>query len=204
MALDWTKLWPLVLTSSVVAAFLTYGLGLLKDWLNRARDADFAALYVALTLENYASRCASVVGDIGTFWSSSGNAGTGHGNVAELENFGADIEWKALGVKLTSKVLSFRVRVNHTREMLSDLSEHINEEIIEEARDHSVKLGLEAIAIAEHLRKSRRLENAQPVSDWSTKKWLQEKADQIAEVKAKIAASDEAASTELGEVEPPR
>ena len=53
MLLDWTKLWPLVLTSSVIAAFLTYGLGLLKDWFNRSRDADFAALYVALTLEDY-------------------------------------------------------------------------------------------------------------------------------------------------------
>lgn len=194
MMLDWMKLWPLVLTSSVVAALLTHGLGLFKDWLNRNRDADFAALYVALTLEDYASRCASVVGDIGTFWSSSGNAGTTHGNVPELENFKGEIEWKALGVKLTSKALSFRVSVGHTREMLTDLSQHVNEEIIEEARDQAVKLGLEAIAIAEAFRKTRRLGAALQVSDWSTQKWLQEKADQIAAVKAKIAASDGAAS----------
>lgn len=198
MVLDWTKLWPLVLTSSVVAAFLTHGLGLFKDWLNRGRDADFAALYVALTLENYASRCASIVGDIGTFWSSKGQAGTGHGNVPELETFGAEIEWKALGVKLTSKALSFRVRVGHTREMLSDLSEHVNEEIIEEARDYAVRLGLEAIATAEHFRKVRRLGNAQPVSDWSTKAWFQEQADRIAAVNAKVAASE---GSELAEVE---
>lgn len=193
MVLDWTKLWPLVLTSSVIAAFLTYGLGLFKDWLNRNRDADFAALYVALTLEDYASRCASVAGDIGTFWSSSGNAGTAHGNVAEIENFGNEIEWKALGVKLTSKAMSFRVRVGHTREMLSDLSQHINDEIIEEARDCSVKLGLEAIAIAEQFRKVRKLGNAPQVSDWSTKQWLQEKADQIADRKAKEYALGEVA-----------
>lgn len=188
--LDWTKLWPLVLTSSVVAAFLTHGLGLFKDWLNRNRDADFAALYIALTLEDYASRCASVVGDIGTFWSSSGNAGTTHGNVPELENFKGEIEWKALGVKLTSTALSFRVRVGHTREMLSDLSQHINEEIVEEARDQAVRLGLEAIVIAEAFRKTRRLGAALPVSDWSTKTWLHEEAIKIAERKAKDAAVD--------------
>jgi len=188
MTVDWTTLWPLILTSSVVAAFLTYGLGLVKDYLTQKRDADFAALYVALTLENYASRCASVLGDIGDFLSSSGNAGAAHGNVPQLESFEGEIEWKALGIKLTSKALSFRVRVNHTREMLSDLSQHINEEIIEEARDHSVNLGLEAIAIAESFRKTRRLGDALPVSDWSTKKWLQEKADLIAERKAKEAA----------------
>jgi hypothetical protein len=188
IVLEWTKLWPLVLTSSVVAAFLTHGLGLFKDWLNRNRDADFAALYVALTLEDYASRCASVVGDIGTFWSSSGNAGTGHGTVPELENFKGEIEWKALGVKLTSKALSFRVRVGHAREMLFDLSQHVNEEIIEEARDQAVKLGVEAIAIAESFRKTRRLGAALPISDWSTKKWLQEQAEKIAERKAKDAA----------------
>lgn len=185
MVFDWTKLWPLILTSSVIAAFLTYGLGLFKDWLNRNRDADFAALFVALSLEEYASRCASVVGDIGTFWSSSGNAGASHVNVPELESFKSDIEWKALGIKLTSKALSFRVRVAHTREMLSNLSEHINEEIVEEARDHSVKLGLEAIAIAETFRKTRKLGAPLPVSDWSTKKWLQGKADEIAAVRAK-------------------
>lgn len=189
--LDWTKLWPLILTSSVIAAFLTYCLGLLKDRLNRNRDADFAALFVALSLEEYASRCASVVGDIGTFWSSSGNAGTSHGNVPELGSFKSDIEWKALGIKLTSKALSFRVRVAHTREMLSDLSQHINEEIVEEARDHAVKLGLEASAIAETFRDSRKLGDPLPVSDWSTKKWLQGKADEIAAVKAKQMIRDE-------------
>lgn len=191
MFLDWTKLWPLVLTSSVIAAFLTYGLGLFKDWLNRNRDANFAALFVALSLEDYASRCASVVGDIGTFWSSSGNAGTAHGNVPELENFKSDIEWKALGIKLTSEALSFRVRVGHTREMLSDLSQHINEEIIDEAREHSITLGLEAIAVAESFRKARRLGDPLPVSNWSTKKWLREKSDDIVEAKAKQKASDE-------------
>ncbi|MDW3502996.1 hypothetical protein NQ272_27975, partial [Escherichia coli] len=77
-----------------------------------------------------------------------------------------------------SKALSFRVRVAHTREMLSDLSEHINEEIVEEARDHAVKLGLEAIGIAETFRKTRKLGDPLPVSDWSTKKWLQRKADE--------------------------
>ncbi|WP_396594351.1 hypothetical protein [Brevundimonas sp. R86498] len=184
MLLDWTKLWPLVLTSSVLAAFLTYGLGLFKDWLNRNRDADFAALYVALTLEDYASRCASIAGDIGDYWSSSGSAGAQHENVPELVDFGSDIEWKALGIKLTSKAMSFRVRVGHTREMLSDLWQHIGDQIGEEAREHSVKLGMEALDIADAYRKIRRLGDAQPVSHWSARKWLREKADEIAEAKA--------------------
>lgn len=184
MLLDWTKLWPLVLTSSVIAAFLTYGLGLLKDWFNRSRDADFAALYVALTLEDYASRCASVVGDIDTFWSSRGHAGSSHGNVPELGAFGTDVEWKALGVKLTSKALSFRIRIGHTREMLTDLSQHVNEEIVEEAHDQAVKLGLDALTAADRFRKVRRLGLALPVADWSTRDWLQEKADKIAARKA--------------------
>ncbi|HEY1224466.1 MAG TPA: hypothetical protein VGE54_04490 [Brevundimonas sp.] len=193
MLLDWTKLWPLVLTSSVIAAFLTYGLGLLKDWFNRSRDADFAALYVALTLEDYASRCASVVGDIDTFWSSRGNAGSSHGNVPELGAFGTDVEWKALGVKLTSKALSFRIRIGHTREMLTDLSQHVNEEIVQEAHDLAVKLGLEALAAADYFRKVRRLGPALPVADWSTKDWLQAKADKIAARKAaeKAAMADD-------------
>lgn len=201
--LDWTKLWPLVLTSSVLAACLTYGLGLFKDFLNRNRDADFAALYVALTLEDYASRCASVAGEIGDFWSSSGNAGAQHENVPELNDFGSEIEWKALGVKLTSKALSFRVRVGHSREMLADLGQHIGEEIGEEARERSVKLGLEALDIAEAFRKVRRLGDAQPVSHWSAKKWLQEKAAEIAEAKAAEAARDEPALDELPQMAPP-
>ncbi|WP_156146880.1 hypothetical protein [Brevundimonas sp. KM4] len=193
MLLDWTKLWPLVLTSSVIAAFLTYGLGLLKDWFNRSRDADFAALYVALTLEDYASRCASVVGDIDTFWSSRGSAGSSHENVPELGAFGADVEWKALGVKLTSKALSFRIRIGRTRGMLTDLSQHVNEEIVEEAHDHAVKLGLDALAAADHFRKVRRLGPAPSVADWSTRDWLQEKADKIAVRKAaeKAAMADD-------------
>ncbi|WP_306002293.1 hypothetical protein [Brevundimonas sp. C43] len=188
MVVDWTKLWPLILTSSVIAAFLTYGLGLFKDWLNRNRDADFAALYVALTLEDYASRCASVAGDN---WSSSGSAGKQYENVPEMADFGSNVEWKALGIKLTSKALSFRVRVGHTREMLSDLAQHIAEQISEDAHEHCVKLGLEAIAIAEDFRKDRKLGAAHPVSHWSAKTWLMEKSAQIAEAKAERTAREE-------------
>jgi len=191
MVVDWTKLWPLILTSSVIAAFLTYGLGLFKDWLNRNRDADFAALYVALTLEDYASRCASVAGDIGDYWSSSGSAGKQYENVPEMADFGSNVEWKALGIKLTSKALSFRVRVGHTREMLSDLAQHIAEQISEDAHEHCVKLGLEAICIAEDFRKDRKLGAAHPVSHWSAKTWLEEKSAQIAEAKAERTAREE-------------
>lgn len=188
--MDERTLWTLALTSSVFAALLTHGLGLFKDWRSRRRDADFAALYVVLVLEGYASRCASVAGDISTYWSSKGAAGTQHINVPEPPDYGPDIEWKALGIKLTSKVMSFRVHVAHTREMLTDLEEHIGENIIEEAHEHAVRLGIEAIEIAEMIRKQRRLGPAQTGSTWNVKGWLKEKAERLAEERAKAAARE--------------
>lgn len=177
--MDWTKLAPLIFGSSVLAAFLTQALGLFKDAWNRRRDADFAALYVALALERYASQCATIVGDFDNHRSSSGGHGERWENVTAFPEV-TGVEWKALGIKLTTEIMSFGVRVDSTREMLAELGSLDGEAAVTDAREHAVRLGVRALDIADHLRRARRLPSRTNGSgDWSTRDWLMEKLRKV-------------------------
>jgi hypothetical protein len=159
---DWVVLGSLILTSSVVAAALTHGLGIWKETWDRHRQGKFSTLYVCLELERYAADSASLVGDQKTYESSRGAAGEEASGVVPLTEFRGDIDWGALGIKATTDVLQFRVEVDSVRAMLSDLWQHIGEEIHREAAEYAVDLGLTAIDLAESLRKSRKLDRDRP------------------------------------------
>jgi hypothetical protein len=129
-------------------------------WLERGRrniGADFAALYLAIALEDYATRCAIVVQESENFESSEGQIGEGHANLAPLPEYPADIDWKAFGVCPTSAAMSFRVDVTNAKMTVSGLWDVDSDSGLELFRKHSIKMGIKALALASGFRKSRRL-----------------------------------------------
>src|SRR4051812_46005554 len=75
------QLTVLLLSSSVLAAFLTQGAVWLRDWLAETKNGRFAALYLALALEEYVEACSDLIYDSDNWESSDGEFGQGWVNL---------------------------------------------------------------------------------------------------------------------------
>lgn len=166
----------LIAGSSAGAVITSQALSAFRDYRKTNREAAFSALYAAIALEDYTSRCSSLISDSENYERSGGLAGAPRGNVTELPGYPDTIEWKPFGIKATNTALSFRVDVDNTRAMFRDMWEFDDEDgIAPLVREHSAKLGLEALNIAISLRHDRGLEPVDYSSEWNVKKHLEER-----------------------------
>ena len=169
------------LLSGVLAALFTQGLAWLREWRGESKQAKFAALYIAITLEAYARTCASVIGESETYEASEENAGVGHGNLAEIPEF-PEVDWKAFGIKNAERAMAFRTRIDNDRAMIRETWEHADEDdIVPLVREKSGEHGLDALAMAKDFRSQHRLTPLAESGQFSTQSYLQRKHDEYVE-----------------------
>jgi hypothetical protein len=128
MPLSTTELLTVIAGSSVVAALVTQGTNILRDWRKAGKDGKFSALYLAIALEDYADKCSALISDSQNYESSGGHAGTPRGNLDDMPDYPAMTEWKLLGITDATDAMSFRVEVASTQSMLSGSWEYGDEE----------------------------------------------------------------------------
>lgn len=168
---EWTSgsVIALAAGSSVLAALLTQGLSSLRDWKKRKEDSGFALLYLALALESYANTCSDVISESELWDDSSEHAGSPQGNIPELPEYPANIEWKTIGIEFTTDALSFRVDIEARRTMFTGEWEFGDEDtIVPDVRLEAARFGKEALRLAAEFRKSRKIAAAKYLnSEWN-------------------------------------
>lgn len=174
----------LVAGSSVLAALVTQGLSAWRDRRGTNKDAAFSALYMAIAFEAYANECASLIGDSENHESSDGAAGTAHGNLPLLPPYPEEVEWKAFGLKRTTRALSFRTEVDSLRAMISDHWDFLDaDDIVPLVREEAAKLGAKALDLAADLRRSKHIEPMTETGDWSVRDFLARKKEEYEEAR---------------------
>lgn len=147
-----TQLLILVLTSTVVASIVTQVATVMRDRGAEAKNRKFAALYLALALEDYGEKVSDDIIDAENEAAQS-EEGRFLFNVRAVPQY-PEVDWKALGIKRTVAAMSFRVEIDRIRTQLSAEAEFVDyEDVSLEARTLAVELGREAIALARAFRK---------------------------------------------------
>lgn len=177
MPIETGGLITLVAGSSVLAALVSQGLTAFIDSRKTNKDGSFAALYLAVALESYASDCLSVLSDSENYESSDGHAGSAHGNVPDLPDYPASIEWKPFGIKRTTEAMSFRVEVVSAKAMLSDFWDVVGDEdeIVPVMRQETARLGKKALRLAIEFRASWDIPPVDYEGDWNIKTRLDDR-----------------------------
>ena len=191
--------WKLVLTSSAFSAILVFFANIGKDWVLARRDAKFVALYVAMTLEEYAEKCVSWVSDIDNYESSGGHAGKPHTSVPDMPDLREKVPWKALGMRDTTRVLSFGLEVVSVSSMIASTWEFGDpDDAVTEAYEYSTELARKAFELAADVRKSWSLATQHnPNPEWDPKAWLEERWQKILTRRIARRKRDEAFLAEL-------
>lgn len=166
----------LVAGSSVLAAFVNQGLTVIRDWWMARRDAAFSGLYLAIALESYAGDCAAKISDSENYESSGGHAGSPQGNIGDLPDYPATMEWKPFGIKGTTQALSFRVEVETTKTMIRDSWEFGDEDdIVPLVREEAARLGVKALTLAIDIRKQWKIDPVDYSGEWNVRQYLDER-----------------------------
>lgn len=163
----------LIVPTGILSALLTHGLGWLKDWLmaraNRKRDANSAAIKLAIHLEEFAFNCANHLIESEVAKNSNAKDHSNLGGVPpELKPY-PEVNWEVLSPTHTSLVLSFpneikaanlfmKIRKDVERVELNEDKPHINSLVC----GHN---GYKAIILAERLREDYKL---RPLSTFDT------------------------------------
>lgn len=188
----------LVAGSSVLAALLNQGLTAARDAFERKRQSAFSALYLAIALESYASECSTTISESETFEASVEQAGKPHGNVPDLPEFSASIDWKPLGIAATTNAMSFAVEVKNTQAMIREAWEFGDEDdVIPEVREEAARIGTKALALASKLRESGRIAKVEYRNEWNVVTFLSEKVSDYAERRRKRVEANKRFNEEL-------
>ncbi len=169
------ELLTVVAGSSVVAALVTQGVSIVRDWRKEKRDGKFSALYLAIALEAYAEECATLIMDSENYRNSGGHAGTPHGNIEGIPDYPDAIEWKAFGIKDTTRAMSFRVEVDTRKNHIKDYWEYGDEDdILPLVREEAARLGSKALELAKSFRKSWVIDPVNYRGEWNVSDYLSE------------------------------
>lgn len=198
--------------STVVAGFigvlLGASIGILKDliayWAGRRRRGRYAAVRIICVLDQYVEKCVEVVGDDGTAQGRPAGL-TQHGEEyleAQVTSpsppiFPADIDWTSLNPDLMYRILALPNLALETDRFIFAASEHSFPpdfgEFFEARWEGYADLGVEALSIAEALRREFKLSKASIAignPDWDSGKFLRDKkADVLRRREAERAAS---------------
>ena len=162
------EFWAVVIGASATSTIIHFCIQAFRDAGHKRTEADFSALYLALALEAYADGCAKLIGESSTDRASRGDMGKHHPSILPVAGFPETINWKALGIERSAKILSFPIRVDAERARLADHAEYVldEDEIGFHVERKAARYGLEALALATELRKQNRIEqnNAENVS----------------------------------------
>lgn len=176
----------LVAGSTVLAAFVSQGFTVLREAIERKRQSAFSALYLAIGLESYASKCSTTISESETYEASAESAGAPHGNLPDLPDFSPSIDWEPLGIAATTKAMSFAVEVKNTQAMIRGAWEFSDEDdVIPEVREAAARLGCKALMLASELRQARGVAPVEYTGDWNVVQFLEMKLGEYAERRRK-------------------
>jgi hypothetical protein len=179
----------LALAAGVVTTLLNLGVTWWREGRKERRSTEQAARYlamrVAVTLEAFVAETASRVAGNQLHISSEGYAGTSHDELADLDKYPEDADWRSLDPALAERALTLRNEHRWTRQNIAYEAEFEPGRPSSEIRDEEgATLALRAWALAVSLRKHygiRALDFA--VADWDRVQVLQEAADRLAKMK---------------------
>lgn len=194
---------PVPYVTIIVTAIITVGVGqaflISKEYLSKASEGKFSALYAALFFEQYAGWCSRWLSEKEVYEGSDGHQGNDHGMMPELPPFPSEIEWKKLGLAFTEDSFSFRVEVNAADINIRYLAEFDPPDGGDfELRNELVKLGLSALDIAQRLRSSAKLKAPHhPYPEYTIQRHLAERRDALEEIKRTARSAREKAQQAL-------
>ncbi|HEX3365208.1 hypothetical protein [Phenylobacterium sp.] len=187
----------LVAGSSVIASVVTLSATWVRDLLGWNARRKFAALYLAIALEQYARTTATLLGESETHDDSNGAAGTAHSNFAALPEY-PGVDWEAFGIKRAEAAMGLRTEVDSQRSWISGYWEFAEEEeVVPEMQERAAKLGLKAFEMAEGFRKDFGLTPLDQSDEWSTKKDLARKHEKFVARRLKYEERQRAANAEM-------
>lgn len=176
----------LVATSSVLAAALTQVFAIARDWWTKGTSAKFGALHLAIALEAYADECSTLLSDSEAYDASDGHGGRPRGRLSDLPPYPEEIDWKALGLRLTTAALTFRVAIGAANAKVAGAFEYgDDEEGVLEVRGAAARLGLKAVALAKDLRASHGIEPQELDPEWNVETYLKERHAAYGQIRAK-------------------
>ena len=161
----------------VVGAIMVWIKEWASAWRNRKRDAQYLAIRIVCILDEYADGCIEVAQDHGELLTEeTGEEGSlPSAGTPSPPLFPNDVNWKSIDHQLAYRVLTLPGKVAITERAIDFFISEVqpsDDEILEQRRFQYAQLGLEAVAIAEQLRKGFNLPEKEDVS-WNPDGTLQ-------------------------------
>ena len=180
-----------------IGVLLGASIGILKDlfayWAGRRRRGRYAAVRIICVLDQYVEKCVQVVSDDGTTQGQPGGRYSSGEEYLEAQvrspeppTFPADIDWTSLSPNLMYRVLELPNRAAETERFILGATEHSFppdfDDFFEARWEGYADLGLEALGIAEELRRQFKLPKSLIAignPDWNSTKFLQGKKAEV-------------------------
>lgn len=164
---------------------------------SRAERAKYLAVRVICVLDGYFEKCVEVVLDDGKLGGD--ESGRDHGPGVPCPPapiFPDEVDWKSIDGDLMYRILTFPNSVQKTDNDIEFISRMTTsppdfEQEFDTRQEGYAELGLEAMAITDHLRKKYKLpkrEHNKRNADWNPKKILEEKLQKFEKQRVKNAA----------------
>ncbi|OEJ66577.1 hypothetical protein [Magnetovibrio blakemorei] len=185
----------------IVGSFIPWIKEALSARRSRAEHATYLAVRVICILDEYIEKCIEVVHDDGTVMGLASHRdkdGSEHYHpvvpLPEDPKFPADVDWKSIDSALMYRILTLPNSVRNTDSHIQWASDEeawppYYEEVYEARQKGYAKLGLEAIAIIDHLRATYNLPektHATQNADWTPKTVLEGKLKKLEEQKPAV------------------
>ena len=180
----------------IVGSIITITKDVWVSFISRRREGSYSAIRLICILEEYADKCISVVCDDGT----SHGQPAGRTERGELyydpqvacptpPDFPKDISWRSLPAPLAHRVLALPNKARSTDQHILANSEHAfppdYEEVFDTRQKGYAQLGLDALEIADDLRKKFSISvksRANLNSDWDPYTFLRKKLESFKEM----------------------
>lgn len=182
----------LVATSSVLAAALTQVFSIARDWWMKGHSAKFGALHLAIALEAYADECSTLLSDSEAYEASDGSGGRPRGRLSDLPPYPDEIDWKALGLRLTTAALTFRVAIGTANAKVAGAFEYGDDDDgVQEVREAAARLGSKAATLAKDIRASHGIEPQELDAEWNVVTYLLERQAVYVQLRARQRESNQ-------------
>ena len=155
--LSWTSILQLAGVGGVVAAFANQGLKFAIDTLtiraSRERDAGYLAMRIAVIMEAYTAACEAHL--LNREAEHAAGYSLDAGILPKLRMYPADVDWRALDIKLASQVLAFEDRIASSQTLALRAAAENDDYWI--THFEAVSLGLASWSLAHAIRSKYRL-----------------------------------------------
>ncbi|NQE64527.1 hypothetical protein E1H18_4783 [Caulobacter sp. RHG1] len=150
----WTadKILPIFL-SGLLAAALTQLATFLRDYLTKSEQGRTSAMFVTLALENFAAVALYRAEQIELFNGSAGTMGEPYVGVPAFPDFPPTTDWRAIGAKLSMKVLSGQGAVTAAQTKLDGILAVTDaSHTADDTRIECVRVGYKLLTVAGEVR----------------------------------------------------